>query len=126
MRKITLFVISSVLFLGIITGCSTIKETKTITNKEQINTTVKEQDIREMAYNQLTPRDKERISGTWKDSKLSKITLKESMGNITDKSYIGKEVYLVDFPTQSESMPNNMVVYLSIDSNKLLGYGLID
>lgn len=48
------------------------------------------------------------------------------MGNIMDKSYIGKEVYLVDFPTQSKSIPNNMVVYLSIDNNKLLGYGYVD
>lgn len=86
MRKITLFIISTFLSLGLITGCPTVKETKNITNKEQISTTVKEQDIREIAYNQLTLKDKERIAGTFKDSKLSQITLKEGMGNIVDKS----------------------------------------
>lgn len=116
MRTITLLAISSVLFLVLVTGCSTIKETKNVTNIEQTRTTVKEQDVREAAYNQLTSVDKERIAGTWKDSKLSKITLEENMGNINDKSYIGKEVYLVDFPTKSKSLPNNMIVYLSMDS----------
>jgi len=87
MRKITLLAISSVLFLVLITGCSTIKETKNVTNIEQTRTTVKEQDVREAAYNQLTSMDKERIAGTWKDSKLSKITLEENTGNINPKSY---------------------------------------
>lgn len=85
-----------------------------------------EQDVREIAYNQLTSKDKERIVGTWKDSKLSKITLKEGMENINDKSYIGKEAYLVDFPTKSKSKPNNMIVYMSIDNHKLIGYGYVD
>ncbi len=48
------------------------------------------------------------------------------MGNITDKSYMRKEVYLVYFPTKSNSIPNNMIVYLSIDSNKLLGYRFVE
>lgn len=126
MRKTTLLIISLFLYLGLITGCSTAKEMKNITNTGQTNTTVKEQDIREIAYNQLNSKDKERIKGTWKDSKLTKITLKEGMGNIIDKSYMGKEVYLVDFPTKGGGVQSNMVVYLSIDSNKLLGYGFVD
>lgn len=127
MRKITSLIISLFLSIGLITGCTTDKETKNITNTEQISATVKEQDVREIAYNQLTSNDKERIAGTWKDSKLSKITLKkEDKGSITDKSYVGKEVYLIDFPTKNISKPNNMIVFLSIDTNKLLGYGLVD
>lgn len=126
MKKINSLIISLVLSLGLVTACSNTKEANTISNKAPVGTTVKEQNIREEAFNQLISKDKERIDGTWKDSKLSKITLKEGMGNITDKSYIGKEVYLIDFPTQSKSEPNNMIVYLSIDSKKLLGYGYID
>ncbi len=83
-------------------------------------------DIREMAYHELSSKDKERIAGTWKDSKFSKITLREGMGNISDKSYIGKEVYLIDFPTKSKSKPNNIIVYIAMDSYKLLGYGYLD
>lgn len=126
MKNIILPIVSLVISLVLITGCSAVKNTNVISNKEQADFTVKEQDIRELAYNQLTSDDKERIAGTWKDSKLSKITLREGMGNITDKSYMRKEVYLVDFPIKSNSIPNNMIVYLSIDSNKLLGYGFVD
>ncbi len=47
------------------------------------------------------------------------------MGNIYDKDYIGKEIYLIDFPTNSNSMPNNMIVYASLDY-KIVGYGYVD
>ena len=125
MKKIILLIISSVLSLLLFTACSITKEPDTKTNNEPISTTSKEQDIREIAFNQLTVNDKDRISGAWNDSKLSKITLKEGMGNINDKSYIGKEVYLIDFATKDTIMPNNMIVYLTKDSKKLLGYGYV-
>jgi len=126
MKKLILLIISSIISLGLITGCGAVKDTKTIVNKEKPSTTVKNQDIREVAYNQLTSNDKARIADTWKDSKLSKITLKEGMGIITDKSFLGKEVYLVDFPTKDLGVQSNMIVYLSIDNKKLLGYGYVD
>lgn len=125
MKKINLLIISSVLSLGLFTACSSPKEVNIITNKEPISTTVKEQDIREVAYNQLTSKDKERLLETWKDSKLSKITLHESMGRINNSSYIGKEVYLIDFQTKG-GVQSNMVVYLGMDNNKLIGYGYTD
>jgi len=126
MKKLILLIISSIISLGLIAGCGTAKDTKTIGNKEKPSTTVKEEDIREVAYNQLNLNDKGRIEGTWKDSRLSKITLKEGMGIITDKSYFGKEVYLVDFPTKDLGVQSNMIVYLSIDTKRLLGYGYVD
>ncbi|MEQ8197632.1 MAG: hypothetical protein ABRQ27_06480 [Clostridiaceae bacterium] len=119
-------VVLLVLSLGFVISCSNNKAASTLTNKEAVNTTNNEQDIREVAYNQLNSQDKEKIAGGWKESKLSKIILKEGMGNILDKTYIGKEVYLIDFPTQSKSLPNNIIVYLSIDNNKLLGYGYVE
>lgn len=123
--KINLFIISVVLTLGLFTACSRSKEINTITN-EKVSTITKEQDIREIAFNQLTSKDKERISGTWKDSKLSKIILNESMGILSDKSYVGKEVYTVDFPTKDISDPHNMIVFLGMDNSKLIGYGYVD
>lgn len=126
MKKINLLIISLVLSLGLFTACSSLEEANIVINKEPISTIVKEQDIKELAYNQLTSEDKERVSETWKDSKLSKITLHERMGRINNISYIGKEVYLIDFPTKSNSMPSNMIVYLAIDNNKLIGYGYVD
>ena len=126
MKKIILPIISSVLSLWLFTACSSPKEVNIITNKEPISKTVMEQDIRELTYNQLTSKDKQRVSETWKGSKLSKITLHEGMGKINNISYIGKEVYLIDFPIKSNSMPTNMIVYLSMDNHKLIGYGYVD
>jgi len=134
MKKVILLIISSVLSLGLFIACSSPKEPNTITNNETINTnnkktsnvTAKEQDVREIAFNQLTSNDKDRVSGTWKDSKLSNLTLKEGMGNISDKSYIGREVYLVDFATKGGGVQSNMIVYIGTDNNKLIGYGYVD
>ena len=83
-------------------------------------------DIREIAYNQLTDDDKQRISGTWENSTLSTIMLKEGMGTNGIYYFIGKEVYMIDFPTTDISIPNNMIVYLEMDTYKLIGYGLVD
>ncbi|WP_238883474.1 hypothetical protein [Clostridium sp. YIM B02551] len=126
MKKITLLIISSVISLVLLAGCSSTKNPSNIINENGANTATKSQDIRETAYNQLPSRDKEKIDGTWEDSRLDKITLKEGMGIISDKSYIGKEVYLVDFPIKTKAIPNNMIVYLSTDTNKFLGYGLVE
>jgi hypothetical protein len=125
LKKIILLVISSVLLLGLFTACSTHKESNTLSNKKQISTNIMKKDIREMAFNQLNSNDKERIRGSWKDSRLSKITLKENMGRINNKSYIGKEVYLIDFQTKG-GVQSNLIVYLAIDNNKLIGYGYTD
>lgn len=119
MKKIILLIFSSVFLVGLIVACSNPKESIKLT-------TVTEQDVREIAINQLTSENKEIIAGTWQDSKLSKIALNEGMGNVNDKSYIGKEVYLIDFPTKSISIPNNIIVYIGIDNNKLIGYGFVD
>lgn len=83
-------------------------------------------DIRELVWNQLDLKDKERINGNWQDAKLNKILLNESMGIINNKLYIGKEVYIIDFQTKGNSIPNNMIVYSSIDEHKIIGYGYID
>ena len=96
-------------------------------NKErEITISNERHDIREIAYNQLTPNDKQRISGTWDHSKLSTIMLKQGMGTNLTSSFIGKEVYMIDFQTKDISIPNNMIVYVKIDTYKLIGYGIVD
>ncbi|MFW2491752.1 hypothetical protein ACN077_24825 [Clostridium chromiireducens] len=85
-----------------------------------------EQDVREIAFNQLDSQVKKSIKGTWQNAKLSKITLADGMGNITDKSYIGKEVYIIKFPTEMQSTANEIIVYIGMDNYKLIGYGLLD
>lgn len=125
MKKIVLIIL---LFfsVGLLPACSSHKELNTIDNKEPVSINVEKQDAREMAYNQLDSNYKEIIAGSWQDSKLSTVTLREGMGIISSKSYIGKEVYLVDFQTNSKSKPNNIIVYLDMDNCKLIGYGYVD
>jgi hypothetical protein len=83
-------------------------------------------DVRQVVWEQLTSKDKERVEGNWQASISNKMILTESMGIINDKSYIGKEVYLIDFQTKSISVPNNIIVYASLDNYKIVGYGYVD
>ncbi|MDF0727119.1 hypothetical protein PY093_10380 [Cytobacillus sp. S13-E01] len=48
------------------------------------------------------------------------------MSQVDDKSYEGKEVYLIDFPTKSESIPTNMIVYADVNTFNYIGNGLVD
>ena len=98
----------------------------TAREEREITISNERHDIREIAYNQLTPDDKQRISGTWQNSTLSTITLKQGMATNLTSSFIGKEVYMIDFPTTDISIPNNMIVYVKMDTYKLIGYGLVD
>lgn len=55
------------------------------------------------------------------------IVLKEGMGILSDNSYLGKEVYLVEFiDYESKSILNNLIIYVSIDNEEIIGYGYID
>jgi hypothetical protein len=84
-------------------------------------------DVREVVWNQLSSQQKERINGTWKEGKVSKITLsKAMMSQVKDTSYEGREVYLIDFPTKEKSLPNNMIVYADKKTFDYIGLGLVD
>lgn len=82
-------------------------------------------DPREVVWRQLPAKQKERIDGDWQDGKVSKITLSENnmMSPAADKSYIGKEIYLVEFPTKDI---NGMPVYADLKTFNIIGYGLVD
>ncbi|MCR2802315.1 hypothetical protein [Paenibacillus soyae] len=84
-------------------------------------------DIRETAWNQLSSKDQKKIAGTWKNATVAEVKLTESMMTlIEDKSYEGKEVYLIDFPTTSMAEPNNMIVYIDKYTFKYIGHGPVD
>lgn len=125
MRKIIL-VILLLIVVTVPVACSNEKKEGEVKKVEQIKTVSAEVDIRRIAWEQLSTEDKKRIEGTWENSKVSKVILREDMGIIKDKSYIGKEVYIIDFKTNEKRIPNNMIVYLSVDSKKLQGYGYIE
>ncbi|WP_419888328.1 hypothetical protein ACN6MT_23635 [Neobacillus niacini] len=122
MKKITLYILSTALLLGLI-ACSN-ESVQSSKNEEKI---VKKDDVREIVWNQLSSEQKEWINGTWEDGKFSKITLTENMMiQVDDKSYEGKEVYLIDFPTKSKFIPNNMIVYADVNTFNYIGNGLVD
>jgi hypothetical protein len=83
-------------------------------------------DVRDIVWNQLTEKEKEHIVGTWKDASVQKITLRETMGNIKDKTLIGKEVYIVDYPSDDNPSLGGVGVYADIKSHRLIGFGYRD
>ena len=131
MKKLGIVFATFVLAL-VVSGCSTQKESNNVKEIPKSDVTLQEQsnitkrDVREVVWDQLTSKDKERLEGDWQASTSNKITLTENMGIINDKSYIGKKVYLIEFKTKSISVPNNMIVYASLDDYKIVGYGYVD
>lgn len=83
-------------------------------------------DVREVVWGQLSSQQKERINGTWKDVKVSKVTLnKDMLSQVKDKSYGGKEVYMISFPTDEKSEPNIMTVYADVNTFNYIGDALV-
>jgi hypothetical protein len=80
-------------------------------------------DVREAAWNQLTEKEKEHIAGSWKDASVQKITLRESMGQIEDKTFIGREVYIVDYPSEDSPSLGGIGVFVDIKSHRIIGFG---
>lgn len=87
-----------------------------------------EKDIREIVWNQLSARQKEEVDGTWTDGEVSKTTLSENAVTNTsvDTSYVGKEAYLISFPSKLSPTLGDLLVYADVDTTVIIGYGLRD
>ncbi|MCU9613027.1 hypothetical protein OEV98_05620 [Caldibacillus lycopersici] len=84
-------------------------------------------DVRAVVWNQLPTDFLQYIDGSWQDGKVGKIKLEEGMGDIHDKSYIGKEVYLIEFPRKDKTIePTHLIVYASIEDYQFLGIGYVE
>jgi hypothetical protein len=121
-KKFTLIILSSVLLSFLLSGCQQ-QESKEQNVKEANSNETQSLDVRQVVWNQLTNNDKKHIKGTWKDATVRKIVLKETMGNIKDNSYIGKQVYIVDYPSNDNPSLGGVAVYADEKSFKLIGYG---
>ncbi|WP_062105142.1 hypothetical protein [Bacillus niameyensis] len=126
MKTISLVVVSAVFLLGLF-ACSN----ETGNNGQSVGNTSEQnnmKDVRENVWGQLSSQQKEQIEDSWQDAKVSKITLTKTMMTLVeDKSYEGKEVYLIDFPTKEKSrLPNNLIVYADLDTFDYIGDGLVD
>jgi cell division protein FtsL len=100
-------------------------KSEALSNNKQSTASTK--DAREVVWSQLPTSDKERIKGTWKDAKVvSKRVLTNEMATwIKDKSYIGREVYLIVFPTTFIGKPDIMVVYADAATYSFIGKALV-
>jgi len=103
---------------SIFTGC----------NEKQGNTQEDtKKDVRQLIWDKLPAEQKARINGNWQDSKVSKTTLKEGMMSANgDTSYIGKEVYIVDFLADDTNTSINVIVFADLNTFTFIGNGLID
>jgi len=125
MKKFTLIVLASFLLSFVLNGCQqkASNENKQQNVKEKNSDETQVLDVREDIWNQLTENHKKHIQGTWKDASYQKIILRETMGNITDKTFIGKEVFIVDFPSNDNPTLGGVTVYADLKTHKLIGYG---
>lgn len=123
MKKIISFLILCIVSVGLI-GCS--EDNQTVNDSLQ-NKEVTNNEIIEIVYNKLPKELKETINFDLKEIKINKLILNEGIGNITDTSYIGKEVYDIEFTIKNTStLPNNRIVFATLEDYKLIGYGYIE
>ncbi|RLQ94609.1 hypothetical protein [Falsibacillus albus] len=125
MKKVLLLVFSMFLLFGL---CACSNQNGQASNNDQntLELDSKHEDVREVVWSQLPAQQKESIKGTWKDAKVSKITLeKNMMSGVKDKSYEGKEVYRIMLPTDGKSEPNFTVVFADLNTFDYIGYALV-
>lgn len=130
MKKKALIIVSFVILaglVGLVVYVNQVNE-KAISNEKQNNTEeTSKKDVREVVWEQLSSRQKESVDGTWRDGKVAKVTLgRTAMIGIEDKSYQGKEAYMIDFPTKNKGVPNNMIVYADVNTYEYIGDGPVD
>ncbi|MFJ5763663.1 hypothetical protein ACIQAA_32160 [Neobacillus sp. NPDC093182] len=130
MKKFTLFVLSFFLSL-LLNGCQQLlaedkpKEKHHNNNLNEVQS-IETLDVRESVWNRLTEEQKNHIQGTWKDASVYQRVLRENMGTNLDKTFIDKEVYIIDYPSNDNPTLGGIIVYADIKSHQLIGYGLRD
>jgi hypothetical protein len=93
-------------------------------DKELKKINIDEQDVMQVVWSQLDLSDLDFIRD---GSTLNKTILSEATGiDVRDRNYLGKEVYIINFTTTNGAVPNNLIVYASLDDYKVVGYGLVD
>lgn len=123
MKKVLSILILCIISVGLI-GCS--EDNQTV-NDSLPNKQVTNNEIIEIVYNQLPKELKETIIFDLKKIKINKIILNEGMGDIPDTSYIEKEVYDIEFTIKNKNvLPNNRIVFATLEDYKLIGYGYVD
>ena len=106
-------------------------QNKDATNNKQIteeqNTEVsKNEDVREVVWQQLSSEQQAQVDGTWEDATVSKATLTGVMMiGVEDQTYEGKEAYMIAFPVENASI-ENMLALADMDTLALIGFAPVD
>lgn len=115
-------------------------ETVSAVSKEIVSSASLEQpdqatDLRETAYSQLPEEKRSIVSPDWHKAQIDTVVLNQSMGYDIDSGYIDRQVYVIDFPCNYSGKDlidfpgeygGNILVYVSIDHEQIVGYGLTD
>lgn len=129
MKRFFLVALSLFLLLGLFACTNQSGQINKSDNPKTDNTQEKDankKDVREVVWAQLSLQQKESINGTWRDGKVDKATLnKDSMIQVKDKSYEGKEVYRIIFPADEYSEPSIMAVYADLVTFIYIGDALV-
>jgi TRAP-type C4-dicarboxylate transport system substrate-binding protein len=127
-KKFTLFILTFFFLSLVLNGCQQLvaeekpKEKHHNDNLNEVQS-IETLDVRESVWNRLTEEHKNHIQGTWKDASVYQRVLRENMGSNLDKTFIGKEVYIIDYPSNDNPTLGGIVVYADIKSHQLIGYG---
>ena len=125
MKKLLLGLFVPVLLFGL-TACRIPDKAPEGKESTVTGAVVPEVDIRKTVYDQMEPKDRDRMRESWQDAKVTSIILTEGMAVKSDPSYIGKEVFVVDFRVRTMAIPDNMIFYASKSDGKIVGIGLVD
>lgn len=130
MKKLTLNALSYFFLSFVLIGCQQqagdekTEEKKYNQNSKEVQSIeTNPLDVREAVWNRLTEEHKMQIQGSWKDATVYQRVLREDMGYNLDKTFIGKEVYIIDYPSNDNPTIGGILVYADVKSHQLIGYG---
>ncbi|MDA1675727.1 hypothetical protein [Bacillus cereus group sp. TH152-1LC] len=118
MKKHTGIIVSAFACISfILGGCGTTKTNET-PKTETVQTT---KDVREIAWSSLVDSEKEEVTGTWKEAKVSKVKADGGF-LLKDKSFEGKEVTMVTFNSKN-ALLGDIIKLVDEKSGKVIGAG---
>lgn len=81
----------------------------------------------EKIYNELPENIKKEIDFNYDNIDVSNVILEKDMGFISDNTYLGKEVYKVNFVIRDKNIqPNERIVFVTTEEFNYIGEGYID
>jgi fructose-specific component phosphotransferase system IIB-like protein len=125
MKKLVLGMLITVLVLGL-SSCGLRGKPAEEKQSTLPGAVVPEVDIRKTVYDQMDQKDRDRMREGWEEAEVTTVILREGMALMSDASYIGKEVFVVDFRVKTMAIPDNMIFYASKPDGRIVGIGLVD